>query len=323
VLAGLAVWLARRQLARSWRTAIAGNAVAGPEGITARWAWIGLASGFIAVWAFATLAGMAAWVAFAYLAVIMAVALVYGRLRAEAGVPLVWLFPYYMQKKLFLFSFGSHPFLGSGQATLPVWGLFTFLARGYFPEMTGYQVEGMEIARRAGIDGRRVALALLLAVGIGFAVGWYHHLAPYYHYGAQQLRGGIWGTWLAVPEYQAAAHYPTTPELPTPPRIWATGIGAVAALSLSLLRLRFAGFALHPLGYAMTCSYGDLIWGSFVVVWLLKSMALRWGGMAFYRKTIPMMLGLALGHFAVAGIFWGLTGAWFGDATEGYPVFFG
>ena len=27
--------------------------------------------------------------------------------------------------------------------------------------------------------------------------------------------------------------------------------------------------------------------------------------------------------FAVAGILWGLTGAWFGDATRGYPVFFG
>src|SRR5262249_12616415 len=152
--------------------------------------------------------------------------------------------------------------LAAGEATLPVWALFTFLARGYFPEMTGYQVEGMELARRAGIHPRRVAFAVLLAGAVGFAVGWYNHPAPDHHYGAQQLRGGIWGTWLAVPEYQAAARYPTTPQLPEEPRIWATGVGAVVALALSLLRLRLAAFPLHPLGYAMTCSYGDLIWGS-------------------------------------------------------------
>ena len=52
-------------------------------------------------------------------------------------------------------------------------------------------------------------------------------------------------------------------------------------------------------------------------------MALRWGGMGFYRQTIPFFLGIALGHFAVAGIFWGLMGAWTGEAVQGYPVFFG
>src|SRR5206468_480264 len=163
----------------------------------------------------------------------------YGRLRAEAGVPLFWLFPYYMQKQALPYTFAPHPFLASGQATLSVWALFVFLARGYFPQMTGYQLAGMELARRTRIRPQREAL--------------------------------------------------------------------------SILRLRFAGFPFHPLGYAMTCSYGDLIWGPFLVVWLLKSLVLRWGGMALYRKSIPLMLGLALGHFAVAGILWGLTGAWFGD----------
>jgi hypothetical protein len=323
VLMIMAVWLARRQLMRSFRDAFAGRQAVGPEGISARWAWAGLVGGFLVVWGFVTLAGMAGWVAFTYLALVLGVAMVYGRLRAEAGVPLVWLFPYYMQKKALLYSFGSHPFLASGEATLPVWALFTFLARGYFPEMTGYQVEGMELARRAGINPRRLAFSVLLAVAVGFAIGWYNHLAPYYHYGAQQLRGGIWGTPMAIQEYQAAAHYRGAPQLPDQPQIWATGVGAAVALGLSLLRLRFAAFPLHALGYAMTCSYGDLVWGPFLVVWLLKTLALRWGGMAFYRKTVPLMLGLALGHFAVAGIFWGLTGAWFGDATRGYPVFFG
>ncbi len=274
------------------------------------------------VWSFVTLAGMAAWVAFVYLLLVLAVALVYGRLRAEAGVPLVWLFPYYMQKQVLLFTFGSQPFLASGATTMPTWALFTFLARGYFPAMTGYQVEGMELARRAQINPRRLVFAVCLAVGVGFLIGWYNHLTPFYHYGAQNLRG-IWGTWIAQPEYKAAAEYPNTPRHPQFPRIYATATGGLVVYLLWALRLQFAGFLLHPLGFAMTCSYGSLIWFSFLVVWMLKSLALRYGGMAFYRRLVPFFLGLALGHFAVAGIMWGLMGGWAGDAVQGYSVFFG
>ena len=322
VLAAMLIWISRRPLRAIWRAAWSGKKDYGPEGISARWIFAGLGGGFVVVWSFATLAGMAAWVAFVYILLVLAVALVYGRLRAEAGVPLVWLFPYYMQKQVLLFTFGSQPFLASGQTTLPTWALFTFLARGYFPAMTGYQVEGMELSRRAHINPRRLVFAVCLAVGVGFLIGWYNHLTPFYHYGAQNLRG-IWGTWIAQPEYKAAAEYPSTPRHPQLPRIWATTVGGLVVYLLWALRLQFAGFLLHPLGYAMTCSYGSLIWFSFLVVWMLKSLALRYGGMAFYRRLVPFFLGLALGHFAVAGILWGLMGGLSGDAVQGYSVFFG
>ncbi|HLJ57428.1 MAG TPA: DUF6785 family protein, partial [Chthonomonadaceae bacterium] len=323
VLAILLCWLSRQQIARLVRLAITGGGADGPEGLRIRWTVAGLIGGFLAVWSFMALAGMAAWVAFVYLVLVMAVALVYGRLRAEAGVPLVWLFPYYMQKRALLYAFGSTPFVASGAATMPVWALFTFLARGYYPALTGYQVEGMELGRRAGIKSRHIAVALLLAVVIGVLCGWYNHLTPYYHYGATQLRGGIWGEWIATPEYAAAVKVVSTPMQPDGARIIAMLTGAGFGFLLWALRLRFAGFPLHPLGYVMACSYGSLIWGSFLVVWILKSLALRYGGMRFYRETVPFFLGLAFGHFAIAGILWGLTGAWTGDAVQGYPVFFG
>ena len=316
------IWLARRPLRKTWRAAVGGSKMYGPEGISARWIFAGLFGGFMVVWSFATIAGMAAWVSLLYLLLVLAVAMVYGRLRAEVGVPLVWLFPYYMQKQALLYTFGSAPFVASGATTMPTWALFTFLARGYFPAMTGYQVEGMELARRARIEPRRVVFAICLAVGVGFLIGWYNHLVPFYHYGAQNLRG-IWGTWIAQPEYTAAAEYPTTHKQPDGARMWATGVGGMVVFLLWGMRLRFAGFLLHPLGYAMTCSYGSLIWASFLVVWLLKSLALRYGGMEFYRRLIPFFLGLALGHFAIAGILWGLLGAWARDAVQGYSVFFG
>jgi hypothetical protein len=323
VLAGMIVWLARRNLRAAWRLAILGQPKAGPEGIRYRWLLAGLFGGFALIWGFVTVAGMASWVAFIYLLIILAVALVYGRVRAETGVPLVWLFPAGMQKSVLLYTFGSRPFAASGPSTLPMWSVFSFLGRGYFPAMTGYQTEGMAITRRAGIQPARVAFALFLAVATGFAVGWYNHLTPYYRHGAALVEPGIWGTWTALHDYQGALNAAGSPTLPDLSRVWPTCIGGITVMGLALLRLRFAGFLLHPLGYAMSCSAGDLLWGPFLVVWLAKSLVLRYGGMRLYQQAVPFFLGLALGHFAVAGVGWGLLGAWSGDAVQGYQVWFG
>jgi hypothetical protein len=323
VLAGLLTWLARRRLGSALRAAIANRPADGPEGVRYRMLFFGLAGGFLCSFAFMVAAGMAAWVALAYLGVVLAVALVYGRIRAEVGAPLIWLFPFGLQRDVLLYTFGSQPLVSAGPTTLPVLALFTFLARGYYPEMTGYQIEGMEIARRARIQPNRVVFALCLAVGVGFVLGWINHLIPYYRFGAAQLRGGIWGQWVSTAVYRDAVTLPTTPRMPQIPRLLATFTGGALVFMLWLLRLRFAGFWFHPLGYAMTCSYGSLIWGPFLTVWLLKSALLRYGGMRTYRLFVPFFLGLALGHFAVAGILWGLTGGMAGDAVQGYPVFFG
>lgn len=323
MLACLLTWLARRRLATAWRLARENRACDGPEGVRYRWLFVGLIGGFLASWAFLFAAGIAGWVAAIYLAVVLAIALVYGRLRAEVGAPLIWLFPFGMQKDALLYVIGSQPLVQSGATTLPVLALFTFLSRGYYPEMTGYQIESMEIARRARIRPNRLVFALFLAVGVGFVSGWVHHLIPYYRYGATALRGGIWGEWVSVASYRDAVTLKTTPRMPQLPRVFATFGGACFVFLLWLLRLRFAGFWFHPMGYAMTCSYGSLIWGPFLVVWILKSMVLRYGGLRLYKRLAPFFLGLALGHFAVAGIVWGLTGSWSGDAVQGYPVFFG
>jgi hypothetical protein len=60
-----------------------------------------------------------------------------------------------------------------------------------------------------------------------------------------------------------------------------------------------------------------------VIVWMAKSIILRYGGMPLYRAAVPFFLGLALGHFAAAGLAWGLLGVWTGDAVRGYQVWFG
>jgi len=283
-----------------------------------RWPYVGLAVGVIGSWTFMSMAGVSTWVAGLYLAIVLAVALVYSRIRAESGVPLNWLFPFGMQKDFILFTFGGNALADTGASTLPALTMFSFLSRGYFPETSGYQIETMEAGRRYGVSQFRLAGVMLLALAVGVACGWYFHIAGFSQIGALH-KNGMWAGSIAEHDYAM----PTSGVLRSPGRIDATMSGAAVAALLTLLRQKIIGFPLNPLGYVMACSYGDLLWGPFLIVWIAKSLIIRAGGLHLYRKSVPFFLGFALGHLAVAGVLWGLVGACFGDVVHGYAVWFG
>jgi hypothetical protein len=76
VLAGMRIWLSRRHLGKIWQSTLTGRDDSRLEGLSYRWMFLGCWGGFLAVWAFATAAGMAWWVALASLLMVLAVALV-------------------------------------------------------------------------------------------------------------------------------------------------------------------------------------------------------------------------------------------------------
>jgi hypothetical protein len=319
------LWMVRRHLAAGAREMFVRRAPPErEEALPRRWALLGLAVSFIALCAFCRIAGMMLWVAVAYLGIIMLVALVSARIRAEAGVPLIWLFPFYQQKKVLLYTLGSNAFLsGSLPGTATLLALFTFLSRGYFPALIGYQAEDLKIAREARMKPRHMAVLIIIALLVGLFVAYYFHLTPYYKFGGMNLRDGIWGTSLAGDDYRAAASAVTAPQRPDSYRITATVWGFFFTAILALGRRFLVGFPFHPFGYAVATAYGDLLAPSFFVVWLTKGLLLRFGGMRLYRRAIPGFLGLALGHFFTAGVIWGLLGAYGGQAFRTYGVWFG
>jgi len=288
------------------------------------WAVAGLFIGFAFLCWFCIKAGMAPWVTIAYLGIVLLTALVCARIRAEAGVPIIWLFPFYQQKKLLLYSLGTSPFLVGGvPATLTIFAMLTFLSRGYFPSLIGSEIESLKIADEGRMSRPRMWLLILLAALVGLGVAYYFHLSPYYYYGAQYLRDGIWGWGMAVQEYRDVIAAQSTPQPRDAFRTGASLFGAVVTFILLMFRRAFVGFPLHPLGYAVATAYGTLVWWSFFLVWLLKVILLKWGGMKLYRRVIPFFLGFALGHFFAAGMIWGILGAIWKDASRAYGVWFG
>jgi hypothetical protein len=82
------------------------------------------------------------------------------------------------------------------------------------------------------------------------------------------------------------------------------GIGATLAAMLSVLRLRFAGWPLHPVGFLLCTTFaGGVIWLSMLIAWLAKTIILRLGGGSLYVRAQPMFVGLVIGD-ACSAVFW-------------------
>jgi len=290
-----------------------------------QWALIGSLVGFLAVILFARAAGMALWLAVLYFAILVSVAVVYARLRAETGVPLVWAFPYGQQHKVIKYFTNSQTIVGLGPEyrSATIFSLFVFLSRGFFPAVSGYGIEGLTLGHDAGLRKSAVLNLLVGAIAVGSLASFWFHLTPYYEEGAVGLRGGLWGAANARAEYAAVWKATQMPVAPEAPRIIATLSGGAFLGLLTVIRAMFFGSPLHPLGYAMACSYGSLLWGSFFLVWLAKSVLLRYGGHKAYLNALPGFLGFALGHFVVAGAIWGSLGAALGGPFLRYGVWFG
>jgi hypothetical protein len=62
------------------------------------------------------------------------------------------------------------------------------------------------------------------------------------------------------------------------------------------MRLRFWWWPFHPVGYIAANTWSmHWYYMPFLVGWLAKSLVVRYGGLAPYRKTIPLAIGLIVG----------------------------
>ncbi|PIX36895.1 MAG: hypothetical protein COZ57_37100, partial [Armatimonadetes bacterium CG_4_8_14_3_um_filter_66_20] len=112
---------------------------------------------------------------------------------------------------------------------------------------------------------------------------------------------------VAQQEYQAAERM-IYHEVPADMRrTIAAGLGFLLTGGLAVCRLNLLKFPLHPLGYLIATAYGNEcpLWFAFFLVWLLKILVLRLGGVKLYRTLTPAFIGLALGHFFFGGVVWG------------------
>jgi len=298
------------------------------EGGRDRWALWGFALSVLTLVTFCRLLGMLWWVGLVYIGIFLAFALTVARIRAEVGIPLAWLFPYGMQKTMVISTLGTAPLSpGGSAATLTALATLAFMQFSNTVSFAGYQVESLRMGRFVGEKPRRILVALTGAFLIGLLLSFYFHIATFYQVGANAQSGvyglGFYGSSGAISEYSRAIENAASPVAPNKPQVVAGLTGFSTVFLLQVLRTRFIGFPFHPLGFAAANAYGHLLWWSFFFVWIVKVTVLRYGGLPLYRKTVPLFLGFALGHFFTSGVVWGTLGALGKDIFKKYIVCFG
>ena len=321
VLGLIIMWRDRHSLARAVRDWLVPGGRRDEGAATRQWAVLGAAVGMVAMVVFMRQVGMEWWLAIVYLAIVLVVGLVYGRMRAEAGVPLVWAFPYGQPAKLLTNFLGQAPLLAGrgGPPSATAFALFDFLSRGYFLSVSGYEIEGLRLGRQTGLNWRQVTAIVLPALAVGTVASFVFHFRHYYDKGP----ANIWGGDMAAAVYHQVLQGMQLPAAHDVPRMIATGFGGLTVALLSLARSYWPAFPLGPMGYIVAGAYGDMLWFSFFAVWLMKATILRYGGGRAYLKVLPAFLAFALGHFFIAGVVWSSLGVVFRGVFLRWTVWFG
>ncbi len=81
-----------------------------------------------------------------------------------------------------------------------------------------------------------------------------------------------------------------------------TALGAIIMGVLTVARQRFLWWPLHPLGFPIGFHFVGLY--SVLLAWLIKTVVLKYGGPTLYLKTRPFFLGLILGQYVPAGVWY-------------------
>lgn len=84
--------------------------------------------------------------------------------------------------------------------------------------------------------------------------------------------------------------------------------GMLFTLFLSVMRLNYTWWPLHPVGYLCMSSWpiGQL-WFAIFLGWAIRTLVLRFGGARMYLQAKPAMLGVIIGEAVAAG-FWMVMG---------------
>lgn len=323
------IWIARAHLLQVFRQAVGGTAAADDSGepIPYRVAVMGALVGVAGMIVFATRAGMWLWTAAVYFGLVLLFAIVYARARAEAGAAMVWLFPFYQHKRMMVYVLGSEAFTSAGNfANLTMFSVFMFCSRGFFQSLGAYQLESFKLASEVHLKPRVMPWWLVAGLLLGLLGAYYIHLTAYYTHGCNILEGGTteggYRTMLARQEFEELAGFARSHVPPDRLRTGGMVAGLVITVALLVVRSVLLRFPLHPLGYAMVASYGNPIWGPFLLVWIVKTLVLKVGGMRLYRQLIPFFMGIVIGHFFVAGVIWGWLSL-FNEMYRRYSVHFG
>ena len=145
---------------------------------------------------------------------------------------------------------------------------------------------------------------IVIVLGNGYAIGAFNFSEfPFTRYAPRRIGGMV----------QTIKN----PHLPSLPHLMVFLMGAAIMIALTVIRYRMSSWTLHPIGYAISTTNIRLQVTSLFVVWGIKSLVMRVGGVQLYRRLYPLFLGLILGRTAGTLVAFIVDLIWFPGSGHG------
>jgi len=234
---------------------------------------------------------------------LMAVALIAIKIRTEAGIPFSYFGVHNIAVVFVLI--GGISVLGP-EALLFVTVLGFLIGPTPFFAIPGAQMELADLGRRFKVRPYHLVVTTVLGIVGGLVIGGWVFLSHSYGVGGENM-GYIWGYdqkgwWFTNLSTQIST---ANIEINNPGQGSAAGsdqylgyaIGGGLTGGVAILRQFFAGMWLHPIGILLGSNFlAGLIWGSCLTAWIIRSLALKFGGASTVRERLqPLFVGVFLG----------------------------
>jgi hypothetical protein len=308
-MVGLNLWVARHHLRRVFRKAWRPSDPClddGRELLSARTSVVGLLVAGLFMTAWLSRLGLRPGTALLFLAAAFVGFIGLSRLVIEGG--LVFILPPLTPQSATVTLLGNS---AMGASQLTAMGLTMGWAADPVNAFMPAATNAAKVGHTAGVRGRRIAIAMAVAVLVGLAVTIPCTIWIGYHRGAYTT-----GTWLFkglpwVPYGYIVHAIKSPPGVEWAKLMWAGGGGA-AMLALTFLHHRFVWWPLHPIGLVVGLIY-KVRWCflPFLAGWACKVIVLRVGGATALAKAKPFFLGAMVGWFAGAGLSIAIDAAFF------------
>jgi hypothetical protein len=166
-----------------------------------------------------------------------------------------------------------------------------------------HQMDAFKMAKEMAASKRAVAAAIGVSTVIGVTASWMIALMIWHHYGAE-VGTERWRTGQGRLPFDSLVTLMHNPSGPDVAGLHGMLLGFVMMTALMVLRTQVAWWPFHPFGYAIAnTATMDAVWLPFLIAWLLKVCALRYGGSKFYKASTVFFLGLIAGDLVGGGLF--------------------
>lgn len=291
------LWIARGHLRTVWQGARGAPVDDKAEILSYKSAFWGMLAGSVFLTGWLMVSGMNWYTAVLFLLLALVIWLVLTRVVCEGGIPTMVATT--IAATQIVSAFGS-------RNMTPVCLLALALTYVYASDLRTFPLasSAMSLKISEGIRGNKRVIfwAIMVGLVVNILVTLWLELYLAYKYGGINLN-----QWYFVggPQYPYKYVTDLVKNVTQPNKIgWlCRSLGFITMGALVFLRQRLLWWPFHPIGFVIGPVWlMDNLWFSIFVVWLIKKLILRYGGAQIYERLKYFFLGLPLGLYTCAGI---------------------